>query len=98
MYPIGTRAEDFLHTYAEQLPAVELNTSFYRLPSEEQFAHWAAQTPPGFRFSVKAPGFAQGLPRFYERLQALGDRLGVVLLQVPKAKRDDALLDRLLGS
>jgi uncharacterized protein YecE (DUF72 family) len=98
LYPGGARPDDYLRLYAERLPAVELNTSFYRLPTEEQFARWGAQTPAGFRFAVKAPGLPQRLPLFYERLRGLGDRLGVVLLQVPKAKRDDALLEALLGS
>ena len=46
LYPEGARADEYLRLYAERLPAVELNTSFYRLPTEEQFARWAAQTPP----------------------------------------------------
>src|SRR5437868_10277212 len=80
LYPEGARADEYLRLYAERLPAVELNTSFYRLPTEEQFARWAAQTPPDFRFAVKAPAFPQRLPLFYERLRGLGGRLGAVLL------------------
>src|ERR687885_1338060 len=48
-YPEGAKPAEFLELYAEQLPSVELNNSFYRLPSEEQFRGWAERTPPEFR-------------------------------------------------
>jgi uncharacterized protein YecE (DUF72 family) len=54
-YPEGTANEDFLAFYASRLPSVELNSTGYRLPSEEQFGRWAAAVPAGFRFAVKAP-------------------------------------------
>jgi uncharacterized protein YecE (DUF72 family) len=97
VYPAGTKPDAYLRLYAECLPALELNTSVYRLPEAEQFARWAEQTPPDFRFAVKLPGFAQRLQLFYERVRALGERLGCVLVQI-KAARDDELLDRLLAS
>ena len=52
-YPEGTANEDFLAHYAQQLRSVELNSTGYRLPSEEQFARWAEQVPEDFRFAVK---------------------------------------------
>src|SRR5205823_167527 len=54
-YPAGTQQRDFLRHYAERFDTVELNTTAYRLPSEEQFRRWAAQVPDGFRFAVKLP-------------------------------------------
>ena len=54
-YPEGTRPEDFLASDASRLAAVELNSTKYRLPSEEQFRLWASQVPDGFLFAVKAP-------------------------------------------
>ena len=54
-YPAGTANEDFLSFYAARLPTVELNSTGYRLPSEEQFVRWAEQVPDGFRFAVKMP-------------------------------------------
>ena len=48
-YPAGAKPQDFLRLYAERFPTVELNTTGYRLPAEEQFERWAEQTPPGFR-------------------------------------------------
>jgi uncharacterized protein YecE (DUF72 family) len=97
-YPPGTDPGRFLAYYAERFDTVELNTTGYRLPSEEQFGRWAAQTPPGFRFAVKMP--AQGLrdvATFEERVRRLGDRLGPVRAVIQSA-RDDGLLTLLLGS
>ncbi|MBA2476649.1 MAG: DUF72 domain-containing protein [Actinobacteria bacterium] len=104
-YPREARADDFLRLYAERLPAVELNTTFYRLPSEEQFARWAAATPPEFRFAVKLSrrithfGRLELISTFCERVQALGERLGPILVQLPPTRpRDDGLLRFLLDS
>jgi len=97
-YPREARPEDFLALYAERLPSVELNTTGYRLPSEEQFRRWAEQTPPGFRFAVKMPQRAlRSIATFEERVRALGDRLGAVRVVV-ESPRDDGLLALLLGS
>jgi uncharacterized protein YecE (DUF72 family) len=104
-YPSGTKANEFLHTYASRLSSVELNATFYRLPSEEQLLAWAAQTPEGFRFAVKMSrqithfGRVDGIPTFCERVQALGDRLGPILVQLPPTRpRDDGLLRLFLDS
>jgi uncharacterized protein YecE (DUF72 family) len=97
-YPPGARPADFLGLYAERLGAVELNASGYRLPSAEQFRSWAAQVPDGFRFAVKAPRLALRQPGVVlERARALGDRLGCVRVVV-EGRRDDDLLERLLGA
>ena len=85
--------------------AVELNATFYRLPSEAQLEAWAAQTPPGFRFAVKLSrhiahgGRLDRLATFCERVRALGDRLGPVLVELPEDRpRDDGFLHLLLDS
>ena len=97
-YPATVANEDFLRFYAERLPAVELNSTGYRLPSEEQFSRWAAAVPDGFRFAVKMPPRAlRSLDTFEERVRRLGDRLGPVRVVVD-APRDDGLLALLLGS
>ena len=81
-----------------ELPSVELNSTGYRLPSEEQFARWAEQVPNGFRFAVKMPPRAlRALGTFEERVRRLGDRLGPVRVVV-ESPRDDGLLALLLGS
>lgn len=97
-YPEGTPNEEFLPFYALRLPSVELNSTGYRLPSEEQFGRWAAAVPDGFRFAVKAPPRAlRDFATFEERARRLGDRLGPVRVVV-ETPRDDGLLALLLGS
>ena len=97
-YPAGTPNDGFLRSYAERLPSVELNTTGYRLPSEEQFERWAEQTPTSFRFAVKLPQRAlRSVGTFEERVLRLGDRLGPVRVAV-ESQRDDGLLVLLLGS
>ena len=97
-YSAGLAPEDFFSFYAERLPSVELNTTGYRLPSEEQFARWAAAVPDGVRFAVKAPPRAlRSFSTFEERVRMLGDRLGPIRVVV-ESTRDDGLLALLLGS
>ena len=104
-YPADAKPKDFLRSYAERLPTVELNATFHRLPSEEQLEAWAAQTPPGFRFAVKMNrGVTHGsrlelIPTFCERMRMLGERLGPILVQLPPTRpRDDGLLGLYLDS
>ena len=102
-YPADAVPADFLRFYAERLPSVELNTTFYRLPAEDQFERWAKQTPPGFRFAVTmsrqvtARGRVEGVDAFAQGARALGDRLGPVRVKVPQP-RDDGFLRLLLDS
>ena len=97
-YPAGTDAKQFLGCYAERFSTVELNTTGYRLPAEEQFARWAEQTPPGFRF---APKLAGNRPRivaeFASRVRMLGDRLGPTRVSL-KSARDEGMIELILGS
>lgn len=102
-YPPDSRPDEFLRRYAERLPSVELNTTFYRLPAEEQFERWAAQTPAAFRFAltmsrrVTARGRVEGLDAFEQTVRRLGERLGPIRIKVPQA-RDDGFLRLLLDS
>jgi uncharacterized protein YecE (DUF72 family) len=97
-YPQGLANEDFLAYYSQRFPSVELNSTGYRLPSEEQFARWAAATPDGFRFAVKAsPQALRSFGTFEERVRMLGDKLGPIRVVV-ESPRDDGLLALLLGS
>ena len=53
-YPEKIRPEEMLAFYAGRLPTVEINNTFYRMPRASVLENWAAATPPGFRFSIKA--------------------------------------------
>ena len=97
-YSQGLDPREFLSFYAQRLRTVELNTTGYRLPAQEQFERWAAGTPEGFRFAVKLPAERpQIVAAFEERVRALGDRLGPVRVSV-KSPRDEGLVELLLGS
>ena len=104
-YPAGTPQNEFLRIYAERLDSVELNATFYQLPSEDRLRGWAELTPPGFRFAVKMNrrathfGDLSVVGTFCERVRVLGDRLGPILVQLPASRpRDDGWLALLLDS
>ena len=108
-YPASLPGAKMLRQYAERLTGVELNGSFYRTPPETTLERWAAETPPGFRFCMKAnrgltysaAAFDKvGLARvFTQRVATLGERLGPVLLQFPPTRQKDVqLLDDLLAA
>jgi uncharacterized protein YecE (DUF72 family) len=97
-YPAGTDSKDFLRFYAERFTTVELNTTGYRLPAEEQFRRWAEQTPPGFRFAPKLAGNRPRLlAEFGSRVRVLGDRLGPIRVQLIST-RDEGMIELILGS
>jgi uncharacterized protein YecE (DUF72 family) len=97
-YPAGTDPADFLRHYATRFDTVELNTTGYRIPAEDQFTRWAGQVSDGFEFAVKLPG---NRPRsvgiFEERVRHLGTRLGPIRV-VLTTPRDEGMLELLLGS
>jgi uncharacterized protein YecE (DUF72 family) len=104
-YPEDARPADFLRLYAERLPSVELNNTFYRLPAEGTFRRWAEATPPGFRFAVKMTmsithwGRLDEVGTFCERVRVLGERLGPILVRLHDSRpRDDGFLRLLMGS
>lgn len=104
-YPEGSRPSDFLGLYSELLPSVELNATFYKLPSEEQMRSWAERTPPAFRFAVKMSrqithaGRLELVGTFCESVLQLGERLGPILCQLPPTRpRDDGFLRLLRDS
>lgn len=89
-----------LARYAAVLPAVEINSSFYRPHRPATYAKWAAAVPADFRFAVKVPRAATHerrlvdagdvLERFLGEVTQLGDRLGPLLVQLPPSLRFDA--------
>jgi len=82
-----------LDRYARVLGCAEINSSFQRSHRVEVYQRWAAQTPPGFRFSVKLPRSIshdarlrrarEPLLRFLAEVAGLGERLAVLLVQLP---------------
>src|SRR5262245_48785956 len=97
-YPAGTDSREFLAHYAQRFRTVELNTTGYRLPAEEQFRRWAEQTPDGFEFAPKLPGNrVRMVAEFSDRVRVLGDRLGPVRVQLINV-RDEGMIELLLGS
>src|SRR5436853_6174485 len=97
-YPAGTDAKEFLRYYTGRFSTVELNTTGYRLPAEEQFSRWAEQTPAGFTFAPKLAGNRPRLlAEFGPRVRLLGDRLGPTRVQLISA-RDEGMLELILGS
>ncbi len=82
-----------LERYARVLPAVEINSSFWRDHRPETYARWAASVPAAFRFAVKVPReithvhrlarAALPLARFLAGPARLGAKLGVLLVQLP---------------
>lgn len=101
-YPADLRADQMLSFYAKTFATVEINNTFYRYPKDETLRQWAAMVPRGFRFSIKAHrrithekrlGDIDGDVGFlFERMQALGDRLGPLLFQLPPSLRCDLVL------
>jgi uncharacterized protein YecE (DUF72 family) len=79
--------------YAATFDTVELNTSFYRLPSSDTFTKWRDRAPPEFRYAVKAPRFithmkklkdcAEPVDEFILRARNLGGAIGPLLYQLP---------------
>jgi uncharacterized protein YecE (DUF72 family) len=97
-YPEKMQPADFLTHYATRFDTVELNTTGYRLPAEDQFRRWADAVPEGFTFAPKlALSRLDRVPVFVERVAALGDRLGPIRVSV-QAPRDEGLLSYVLGS
>jgi len=97
-YPAGTKPNEFLGSYSERLPSVELNSTGYRIPAEEQFSRWAEQTPDTFRFAVKMQAYQlRQAATFEERVRLLGERLGPIRILVTRA-RDKRFLKLALGS
>lgn len=101
-YPADLPGAQRLAYYAERLPAVEINNTFYRMPSASVLAGWAARVPAGFRFALKAPRRithaarsskdadpTSGVTHLFRVAESLGDALGPVLFQLPPWSRKD---------
>jgi uncharacterized protein YecE (DUF72 family) len=100
-YPEKIKPEDMLAFYAERLPTVEINNTFYRMPKAAVLETWAGSTPERFRFAIKASrrithiarlkaeSAAEPLGYLYRNLAALGAKRGPVLFQLPPNLKKD---------
>ncbi len=92
-YPAKLSTARMLEHYAGNFDTVELNNTFYRLPSEKGLEGWREGTPRDFLFAVKGSRYLThmkklkdpepGLARFFERVELLGRKLGPILFQLP---------------
>jgi uncharacterized protein YecE (DUF72 family) len=107
-YPTDLPQSRWLEYYATRFSSVEVNNTFYRLPTADTFADWAARTPDDFVFSLKASRYLthmkrlrdpeEPVSRILERAQPLGSKLGPILLQLPpNFKIDLAAVDKVLA-
>ena len=108
-YPRDLPTSRWFSFYAQRFDTVEINATFYRLPTEAAVRRWREAAPPGFTFSVKGSRLItharrlqsaeRALATFFERISLLGDRLGCVLWQLPPAFVPELdVLDRFLAS
>src|SRR6266849_5250823 len=100
-YPEKIKPEEMLAFYAERLPTVEINNTFYRMPKVAVLETWAGSTPERFRFAIKASRRITHMARIkaetaadsvdflYRNLAALGAKRGPVLFQLPPFLKKD---------
>jgi uncharacterized protein YecE (DUF72 family) len=107
-YPEKLSAAKMLPYYAARFPTVEINYTFYRLPSEKIAAGWAAATPSPYRLTLKTPrrithdqrlkDCGELVKAFCRVAATLGEKLGVLLVQLPPyARKDVELLSAFLA-
>lgn len=98
-YPEGLPQRGWLEYYAERFDTVELNVTFYRLPTEGAFRSWYKRTPEGFAFALKGSRFITHIKRlkdcqaplelYFDRARLLKEKLSVVLWQLPPRYKKD---------
>jgi uncharacterized protein YecE (DUF72 family) len=98
-YPEGLPAKEMFGYYSKIFATVEINYTFYRMPTAKMTAAWEAQAPPGFKYALKAPQRITHLKRlmdcgeplqfFCDSARVLGDHLGPLLFQLPPNFRCD---------
>jgi uncharacterized protein YecE (DUF72 family) len=98
-YPPGTQKSEYLRQYATAFDLVEIDTSFYNLPSPATVAAWQRAVPDGFLFTAKFPkrithdmklvGVEEQVAGVYGPMGGLGGKLGVLVVQLPPSIRYD---------
>lgn len=102
-YPKGVPQSRWLEHYAHTFETVEINATFYRMPTEQAVQHWRETAPEGFVYAVKGSRYIthirrlleseDEIERFFERMKSLGPTFGPVLWQLPPTMKAD--IDRL---
>jgi len=92
-YPRGTRAGNSLDLYVRAFDTVEVDSTFYAIPSEASINSWRSRAPNGFSYSLKMPqdltherrlhDCADLLTTYCDRIRGLGEKLATVLIQLP---------------
>jgi len=97
-YPEHTKPENFLEEYSKHFNTVEVNSSFYRVPSVSTLENWKNQTPNDFLFSLKVPKkithekmSADYMDYFLTNVTSLESKLGPLLFQFPPSFKPDML-------
>lgn len=109
VYPADVPQGRWLELYAQRFDTVEINATFYRLPTRQAVESWAAAVPEGFVFAAKLGQFGshrkklkdpeQWLPNHLDRIRRLGEHLGPNLIQLPPGwKRNVDRLDEFLAA
>ena len=108
VYPADLPQRRWFESYATRFDTVEINATFYRLPTANAVEHWAEQAPSGFVYAAKLGQFgshrmklrdaASWLPNHLDRVCRLGAALGPTLVQLPpRWRRDAGRLDEFLA-
>lgn len=92
-YPADIPARAHFQYYTSQFPTVEINATFYRLPTLRMVKGWREKAPPGFVFAVKGSRFithilkisraSKGLRKYFSRIKPMAKRTGPILWQLP---------------
>ena len=98
-YPQKLPANEMLRYYGERFATVEINNTFYRMPAEGMLSRWCSEVPADFTFTLKAPrrithdmrlrDAQSAVAAFAGRAAAMGDKLGVLLFQLPPFLKKD---------
>jgi uncharacterized protein YecE (DUF72 family) len=96
-YPANSKPQDFLPLYAQSFDTVEIDSTFYRIPSARTVQQWKERTPAGFTFAAKVPQVVthqkmlvdidDDLKAFLKVMDILGEKLGPLLFQFPYFNR-----------
>jgi uncharacterized protein YecE (DUF72 family) len=99
-YPAGTKPDKQFELYKQTFSTVEINNSFYRLPSPDVFRSWRTESPADFLFVVKASRFIthnkklkdpeESIKRFFANVRYLKEKLGPILFQLPPSWKINA--------